>query len=126
MLQSIEVLKRLAAVFLAVLLVFSLSSTVMAMPMPHQAMAQASMAASKDCAMAGKMARAHTPSQQPRDMPCNCMGNCPDMASCSVAAVLPVASRVAIPTAMARLPIWHLPDHRPGITLQPANPPPIV
>ena len=124
--QSVDTLKRLAAVLLAALLAFSLSSTVMAMPMPHQAMAQTGMAASKDCAMAGKMARAHTPSQQHRDMPCNCMGNCPDMASCSVAAVLPAPSRVAIPTTIIRHPVWHRLDGRTGITLQPDNPPPIA
>ena len=47
------------------------------------------------------------------------------MASCSVAAVLPILSRVAVPTAITRLPVWRRLDDRAGITLQPDNPPPI-
>lgn len=126
MCQWANMSKRFVAVFVTVLMTLSLSSTVMAMPAPHQTMAQASTAASNDCAMAGKMARMQAKAQQHPGMPCNCMGNCPDMASCSVAAVLPVLSRVVVPTAMARLPVWRRFDERPGITLQPDNPPPIA
>ena len=116
--------KRLVSVLMAAFLAFALLPATVAMPAPHQAMAQTAMAASKDGAPPGKTACAHARPQQHRGMPCNCMGNCPDMAGCSIAAVLPILPHVAHLTA-ARLPIWRLLDDRPETTLQPANPPPI-
>jgi hypothetical protein len=121
-----HLLGRIAALLLAAIVGLALSPTAMAMPGSHGPMSHSNMMANTGCAHHGKSGRSHAMAQRSHKVPCKCLLDCAGMVSCFATAVLPVTAVTAAPSVLAGLPLWHLRDAGPGITVQPDSPPPIA
>ena len=113
--------RKVAAVFLAAVLMLAMEPAALAMPAPHSAAMQTTHLASDGTAGCDQSMPKHE-----RSTPCKHMAVCLGMLNYLAMAVAPADAASVSPLASTHLTSWYVRDLGPGITHQPDNPPPIA
>ena len=118
--------RRVAAVFLVMVVGATLPFPATAMTLPHGMQGCAHAMASMNRAVPRKSTIPSTqPQVQHRPAPCCTMGTCSGLAGCSATALPAVTVSAMNPPHTANSVLWELHEFRSGVTWQPDRPPPI-